>query len=179
MALDTTATHTQAHSHDHVHGGPKIYGAIFGALVFLTVVTVGASYINFGSGMTNVIIAMLIASVKASLVALFFMHLRWDKPMGAIIFCVSLFFLGLFLIGCYSDTVSREATEPTNLKTAGPPPMEQPPAAAGQLAPMPGTSPTGTAPSGGGNSIPGASPQGSYGGEATGQTKPVPSVPAH
>ena len=38
--------------------------------------------------------------------ALFFMHLRWDKPMNAIIFCSTLFFLGLFLIGCYTDAVS-------------------------------------------------------------------------
>ena len=34
--------------------------------------------IDFGGGMTNVIIAMMIASIKASLVALFFMHLRWE-----------------------------------------------------------------------------------------------------
>ena len=47
---------------------------------------------------------MLIASVKASLVALFFMHLRWDKPVNAVIFCSTLFFLGLFLIGAYTDT---------------------------------------------------------------------------
>ena len=66
--------------------------------------------IDWGSAMTNVIIAMLIASLKASLVALFFMHLRWDKPMNAIIFCSTLFFLGLFLIGCYTDAASRPAT---------------------------------------------------------------------
>src|SRR5688500_16851573 len=131
--------HADPHHSDepHVHGGPKLYGLILAALLVLTAVTVAASGINFGSNMTNVIIAMLIASLKASLVALFFMHLRWDKPMGAIIFCTSLFFLGLFLIGCYTDTVARPAVEPTNLRTqpgatgAG---TQQP---SGQLAPAP------------------------------------------
>src|SRR5688500_7049880 len=83
----------QVHEH-HVHGGPRTYALVLGALLLLTVITVGASMINFGSNMTNVIIALLIASIKASLVALFFMHLRWDKPMSAVIFCSSLFFLG-------------------------------------------------------------------------------------
>ena len=104
------------HAEHHVHGGPKVYGAILAALIFLTVVTVGASYVNWGSGMANVVIAMLIASLKASLVALFFMHLRWDKPISAITFVASLFFLGLFLIGCYGDLISRPPSEPVNMK---------------------------------------------------------------
>jgi len=108
--------------HTHVHGGPKLYALVLAALLVLTAITVAASRINFGSNMTNVIIAMLIASVKGSLVALFFMHLRWDKPMNAIIFCSSLFFLGLFLITCYTDVVSRPAVEPTNLKAPAPAP---------------------------------------------------------
>jgi len=75
--LNTAAAHTHAATtdHGHIHGGPKIYGAVLAALLFLTVLTVGASYIHFGSGMANVIIALVIASLKASLVALFFMHL--------------------------------------------------------------------------------------------------------
>jgi cytochrome c oxidase subunit IV len=109
--------------HTHVHGGPKLYALILTALLLLTAITVAASRINFGSNMTNVVIAMFIASIKASLVALFFMHLRWDKPMNAIIFCSSLFFLGLFLITCYTDVISRPAVEPTNLK---PPPPALP-----------------------------------------------------
>ena len=123
MALDTTAAHTHPHDHEpHVHGGPKLYAAILGALLVLTVITVGASMIDWGGGMANVVIAMLIATVKASLVALFFMHLWWDKPMTGIIFCSTLFFLGLFLIGCYTDQVARPWPEPTNLK----PPVAKP-----------------------------------------------------
>ena len=92
--------------------------------------------------------------VKASLVALFFMHLRWEKPMNAIIFCSTLFFLGLFLIGCYTDTVSRPHLEPTNLKVTAPPQQIGP--QGGQLAPTVGHgTPGAMSPSGGGPVITG------------------------
>jgi len=162
MALNTQAAHTHAHSEEaHVHGGPKVYAAVLGGLLFLTIITVGASYIHWGSGMANVIIAMLIASLKASLVALFFMHLRWDKPISAIVFCSSLFFLGLFLIGCYTDLVARPPTEPTNLKGSVPGGMMQ--VQPGQIAPGGQTN----APP-----IPGASPAGSHGGAPARSNQP-------
>ncbi|MBC7924315.1 MAG: cytochrome C oxidase subunit IV family protein [Bryobacteraceae bacterium] len=120
-AIDTTNAHTHiASDPHHPHGGPKVYATVLGGLLILTMITVGASYIDFGGGTTNVIIAMLIASLKASLVALFFMHLRWDRPLSGIIFVFSLFFLGLFLIGCYGDNASRPPTQPQNLKAIGP-----------------------------------------------------------
>jgi cytochrome c oxidase subunit 4 len=163
------ATNAQIHSaeHDHSHGGPKLYALIFGALIILTIVTVGASYINFGTGMANVVIAMLIASIKASLVALFFMHLRWDRPVSAVIFCSTLFFLGLFLMGTYTDTISRDPSEPTNLKSLNVP--------GGQIVEPPVLAPGGatSAPA-----IPGASPQGSHGGAAFGTNHPTPQVPS-
>ena len=176
MSINSNAAHAQAHDHAHtVHGGPKMYGAVLAALLFLTVVTVGASMIDFGGGMANVIIAMLIASLKASLVALFFMHLRWEGKMNAIIFCSTLFFLGLFLIGCYTDNASRPPLEPTNLRATPQGPGDQPPGnqqgpRGGQLAPSVGQGTPGGA---GGPAIPGASHQGSYGGAATG-TAPKP-----
>jgi len=176
--LDTTHAQTHALSEDphHEHGGPKIYGAILGVLLVLTAITVGASYINFG-GMTNVIVALLIASIKGSLVALFFMHLRWDKPMSAIIFCISLFFLALFLIGCYTDLIARAPTEPTNLKAPPPAPTQIGPQN-GQLAPLPGQG-VPMSPSGTGPAIPGASLEGSNGGAAAGTNRPTPQVPDH
>lgn len=161
VQTENVLEHPQANLHQHeehhVHGGPKIYAAVLATLLVLTVVTVAASRINFGSPMVNVVIAMLIASVKASLVALFFMHLRWDRPMNGIIFCTSLFFLGLFLIGCYSDTISRPPAEPTNLKP-----------------PAPTVAPGAASPSSGGHAIPGASPEGSHGGAAAGSNVKTP-----
>ncbi|HYP08035.1 MAG TPA: cytochrome C oxidase subunit IV family protein [Bryobacteraceae bacterium] len=174
-SLNTHAAHAQAHDHEHhIHGGPKLYAGILGALLFLTVVTVGASMVDFGGGMINVVIAMLIASLKASLVALFFMHLRWEGKMNAIIFCSTLFFLGLFLIGCYTDNISRPPLEPTNMKVAPAAAGPQQGPRGGQQAPSVGHGQPGAAsPSGGGPAIPGASPEGSYGGAATG-TAPKP-----
>jgi cytochrome c oxidase subunit 4 len=56
------------------------YLAVFGALLVLTVITVAVSYLNLPMTPT-VIIAVAIASVKASLVAMFFMHLKGERPM--------------------------------------------------------------------------------------------------
>lgn len=185
-AIDAAQNDPHQHQEHKVHGGPVVYGAILFALLILTAVTVFAAGINFGSNMTNVIIALLIASFKASLVALFFMHLRWDRPMNAIIFCSSLFFLGLFLIGCYSDTISRPPTEPTNLRAPAAPANQggqQNPqgqhGAQGQPPVSPGHGTPGAAsPSGGGTAIPGASPEGSHGGEAAGSNQKSPTPTA-
>ena len=99
------------HEHDH-HGGPKIYLGILAVLIVLTVITVLAAGVNFGSTTTNVVIAMAIASVKASLVALFFMHLRWDKPLNATIFVGGLCFLGIMLTFTFMDNTTRVEVRP-------------------------------------------------------------------
>jgi cytochrome c oxidase subunit 4 len=98
----------------HPVTGPKTYGAVLGALLVLTAITVGASYIDFGS--MNTVMALVIATVKASLVALFFMHLRHDK-FNAVIFCGGLLFLGVFLIWTLFDVSYRVPVYPTNMKT--------------------------------------------------------------
>ena len=51
-------------------GGSRNYLKTLIALSFLTGITVGASYIDFGSGAANVVIALTIATIKATLVAL-------------------------------------------------------------------------------------------------------------
>lgn len=56
------------------------YLAVFGALLVLTVITVAVSYLNLPMTAT-VVVAIAIASVKASLVAMFFMHLKGERPM--------------------------------------------------------------------------------------------------
>lgn len=48
-------------------------------LLILTVITVLASYVNFGSLLINIIIALVIATIKASLVLLYFMHLKYEN----------------------------------------------------------------------------------------------------
>jgi cytochrome c oxidase subunit 4 len=119
MNSDTeSSTHTGG-----AHGGPRTYTAVLFALMFLTVLTVAAASFNFGSA--NVVIALAIASVKATLVALFFMHLIWDKPVNAIIAIAGFLFLGIFLMFDFLDVTSRVNYLPNNMpkmENATPPP---------------------------------------------------------
>jgi cytochrome c oxidase subunit IV len=89
-------------THDDLHGKSVghivslgILVKVFAALIALTILTVAASYVNFGE--FNLIVALAIAVIKASLVVLFFMHLIWDKPFNAIVFVGCLIFVGLFI----------------------------------------------------------------------------------
>ena len=82
-------------------------------LLILTAITVGASYINFGSG--NVVIALSIATIKAIIVALIFMHLLHDKPVNAVIAVAGFVFLGIFLMFDFLDVDSRTNPQPINL----------------------------------------------------------------
>ncbi len=107
------SAHSHGHSHEHSWKG---YLYILLILLVLTVITVGASRINFGSPAANVVIALSIATVKASLVALFFMHLKDDKPINGLIFVSTLLFLGVFLGFCLVDADSREDTRPATYK---------------------------------------------------------------
>jgi cytochrome c oxidase subunit 4 len=107
------SNHAHTHAHDH-SADWKIYAGILAALLVLTIVTVAASRFDFGSA--NVVIAILIATVKASLVALFFMHLRHDSPVNAIVFLSALLFLAFLLILCIIDINSRYKPTPYNWK---------------------------------------------------------------
>ena len=79
--------------------------AVFAALLLLTVVTVLVSYVDLGMG--NVAVALLIASVKASLVALFFMHLKGESRLVWGFALFPIVFLVLILLGTLSDTMLR------------------------------------------------------------------------
>jgi len=101
----------------HAHVVPwQLLTGILGVLIVLTVVTVAVAYVNLGEP-ANIILAMAIATVKASLVAAFFMHLRWDKPINTIILLFSLVLLALFLFfsildtGQYQDSIDFAYTE--------------------------------------------------------------------
>ena len=56
------------------------YLLVFGALLVLTMVTVGVSYLDLPE-VETVVVALAIATFKASLVAMFFMHLKGERPM--------------------------------------------------------------------------------------------------
>lgn len=94
--------HADGHGHDdHGHGLahtmplPLLFG-VLGALLALTVATVAVTSIDLGA-QGNLIVAMIIATVKAALVCVFFMHLLWDKKFNALLFLTSVLLLILFL----------------------------------------------------------------------------------
>jgi len=97
----------------HPVTGPRTYAFVLVVLLVLTAVTVTAAGINFGP--YNTVIALIIASLKASLVALFFMNLRHDK-LSAVIFVSGLLFLAVFLIFTLFDINTRTPLFPDNLK---------------------------------------------------------------
>ncbi len=85
------------HAAEHVAAHVARYKAIGGILLLFTGVTVALSYFNFGSMKVNIAVAMLVATVKGTLVALNFMHLSAEKRLiyRILIFTV-VFVLGLF-----------------------------------------------------------------------------------
>src|SRR5262245_18307381 len=72
------------------------YYAVFGALMVFTIITVAASYLDLGRP-GNITLAMIIATIKATLVALIFMHLSHErKVIYTFLAFTFFFFLGLF-----------------------------------------------------------------------------------
>jgi len=68
---------------------------IWGILIGLTAITVIVAQIDLGP--LNFAVAMLVASIKASLVCIFFMGLKWDHKENAVIFTTSIIFLSIFM----------------------------------------------------------------------------------
>ncbi len=88
-----------AHADDAHEGGHVVplwlLAGILGALLALTFATVAVTWVDLGR--LNIWIAMGIAAVKATLVALYFMHLRWDRPFNGVILLISLVLVVLFI----------------------------------------------------------------------------------
>jgi cytochrome c oxidase subunit IV len=89
---------TRAHDEDFRHHVRR-YLFVFYALLFGTLITVGASYIPFGNHAINIGVALCIACGKAFLVAGYFMHLISERKMiyGLLAF-TAVFFLGLMIL---------------------------------------------------------------------------------
>lgn len=96
---------SDSHAHDD-HGGSHDHGlahvlpiwllvGVWGALMALTGITVWSA--QYDLGRLDLPVAMGIATVKALLVALIFMHLLWDKKFHGMLFMASLVFAGLFV----------------------------------------------------------------------------------
>lgn len=95
----------------HQHDGHPLVGhlvplwilfATGGALIVLTIITVAAHSVDLGE--FNIVFALVIAAIKATLVGLYFMHLRWDRPFNQLVFVGSIVFVLLLMIFCMMDS---------------------------------------------------------------------------
>jgi cytochrome c oxidase subunit IV len=84
---------------------PKIYSAIFAALMLGTGITVWAAFQNFGK--FNIVIALGIATIKATLVVLYFMHARYSPKRTQLVIICSIFWLAIMLGMTLSDYYTR------------------------------------------------------------------------
>jgi cytochrome c oxidase subunit IV len=114
MSTHTESAAATSPAHEHEHGGTAVYAKTLIALLILTAITVIAAGFDFGQG--NVVIALTIATIKGALVVLFFMHLRWDKPINRIIAMAGFLFLGIFLMFDLIDYNARNNYLPANIR---------------------------------------------------------------
>lgn len=84
---------------------PKIYVTIWIILLILTGVTTWVAFGDFG--ILNPIVALAIAVTKASLVILFFMHVKYSPKMIALVVGCGLFFLSILIVLSCSDYLTR------------------------------------------------------------------------
>jgi cytochrome c oxidase subunit 4 len=99
--MDTSHSDT-AHSHD-ISKHVKVYVAVFVALLLGTILTVSMYYCHFDSMAVTISVALFIATVKASLVAGFFMHLISEKKaIYAILMATVFFFAGMMYLTVWS-----------------------------------------------------------------------------
>jgi cytochrome c oxidase subunit 4 len=90
--------------HAHV-SSVKFYVGILAILIMFTLLTVAVASIHLGP--LNLAVAIAIASAKATLVVMFFMHLKYDNRFNATIVICSLMFIGVFFAYTMNDTDTR------------------------------------------------------------------------
>jgi cytochrome c oxidase subunit 4 len=83
----------------------RLYLVIFGALIVLTLLTVGVTYVDLGPA--NLFVALGIAVTKATLVVLYFMHVRWSERLVPVTVMTSLGFLVILAAFSLADYLTR------------------------------------------------------------------------
>jgi len=99
--------------HDHVVPA-RVYVAVFAALMVLTAITVWASGQDFGP--MNTAVALAIAITKATLVVLFFMHVKYGTPLIKASVIAAVVWLGFLVVITMSDYRSRGWLSPNPKK---------------------------------------------------------------
>lgn len=113
MADHTDSNESPAQGHlEHESVGHivpvKVLVATGLGLLLLTIATVAAAQVDFAAvdlPDLNIWIALAIASLKATIVCLFFMHLKWDRPFHAFVIVAAIGFVALFIVFALTDTL--------------------------------------------------------------------------
>jgi len=95
----------QAHTEEHHIVPVRVYALVFATLIVLTWVTAWVSTVELGRW--NIFVALAIAIFKASIVALFFMHVKYSTRLTKLIVCSGVFWLILLLFVTMSDFWTR------------------------------------------------------------------------
>jgi cytochrome c oxidase subunit IV len=107
---------TPSHGEEQAHGhGPGRYFAIWFILMIFTGLTVWTGRMDLGSA--NLPIAITIATIKATLVVLFFMHLSESHGSNRLVFVVSVIFVIVMMLGVFGDLLTRN---PMSLPSGAP-----------------------------------------------------------
>ena len=93
------------HAEEQHHVPYKVYFLVWAALLVLTVVTVSVSYVDMKN--VKVLTAMLIATAKSMLVLLYFMHIRFEKPLYSVMILAAMLTYGIFVALTFVDYLNR------------------------------------------------------------------------
>jgi cytochrome c oxidase subunit 4 len=96
----------EQHEDEYTHVVPaSLYVGIWATLMVFTLITVLASFAELG--VFNIVVALLIATIKGTLVVLFFMHLRYSPKLTMAAVIASVFFLFIMFALTMTDYLSR------------------------------------------------------------------------
>jgi cytochrome c oxidase subunit 4 len=87
------------------HISVRTYLIVYGLLLLFTILTVAAAQVDLGA--FNILVSLTIAAVKAGLIVVFFMHVRYSIPLVRITIAASLLWLGILIVGTLNDVVTR------------------------------------------------------------------------
>src|SRR3954465_7135136 len=83
----------------------RVYYTVFGILMLCTYLTVQIAFLDLGA--LNTVVALTIAVFKATLVVLFFMHVKYSTRLTWVVITGSIFWLGILLTLTFSDYLTR------------------------------------------------------------------------
>lgn len=115
MSVSHVAPDKHNQQHEHPHVPYSTYVKVWGTLLVFTGITILAALVHLGQ--ISTIVAVLIASVKASLVLYFFMGLKYEPPIFRYFFLITAISIGIFFVLTFVDTEIRYRPVPAAVQS--------------------------------------------------------------